>query len=466
MVPHRGCAAPLWSPCPFEFEPGIGTSVRHVFGDGPGCGCRHPFREAVWLFSSPRLGDAPADSFGALLRIGDYRRYLTAMLVSGLGDLMLLRVLGIVLVSVTGSSSAAGLVGFCLVLPALAGPVLGTVADRVAPRRLFVGLSLVMAVVVLLAPVATLTGQYWLLYIVALTAGLASALTTSAEAGVVPGLVPPVLLGRANALLSTVAEGSGIVAPALGTLLLYRWLGVLPVALVDSLSFLAVVLLIPSIRSTVMSTGRASGTDDGSWSVWARQSADGVRHLLRTAQLRPLLTGAYVAWAGIGFLETAIFATVLQGLSQPAAFVALLGIAQGVGAIPAGLAAGALMSRWGAPRLTAVGLLTVAAGTACFFTAVPAAVVAGAGAQSVGITWFFIGFGTALQQLTPPHLRGRVAGSAWAGLTVFQASGILLGAAVALVVDYRVLLAVITVAAVTGAIITSRTRRPVEPSAE
>jgi MFS family permease len=416
------------------------------------------------LFSSVRRGDAPADSFHALIRIGDYRRYVTAMLVSGLGDMMLLRVLGIVLVSQTGSSSAAGLIGFCLVVPALAGPVLGTAADRVAPRRLFVGLSLVMAVVVVvLTFIAMGTGEFWLLYLVVVAAGLASALTTSAEAGVVPGLVPPVLLGRANALLSTVAEGSRIIAPALGTLLLYRWLGVLPVAVIDAMSFFAVVLLIPTIRAKVMRTARVSGSDGESWTDWVRQSADGVRHLLRTAQLRPLLLGAYLAWAGIGFLETAIYATVLHGLHQPATFVALLGIAQGIGAIPAGLAAGVLTSRWGSPRLTAAGLLVVAIGTALFFTAVPAAVVAGAGVQAIGITWFFIGFGTALQQLTPPHLQGRAAGSAWAGLTVFQAGGILLGAGAGLVVDYRVLLAVIAVAALVGAIITARTRRPDAP---
>ena len=217
-----------------------------------------------------RAAVAAADTFRALLRIDDYRRYLVAVTVSGFGDRMLLLVLGVVLQARTGSSSAAGLVGLFLVLPSLTGPVLGTIADRTAPRRLFTAVSIGMSGVVMLTPVAVVTGRLWLLYGVAAAAGLAAALTESAEAGTVPGLVPPMLLGRANALLRTAGEGSRVAAPALGGLL-YQWLGVVPVAAVDVLSFAAVVVTVPRLRAAVMRARRTVDPADAGRAAWARQ---------------------------------------------------------------------------------------------------------------------------------------------------------------------------------------------------
>ncbi|KAB2384577.1 MFS transporter [Actinomadura montaniterrae] len=92
----------------------------------------------------------------------------------------------------------------------LAGPAIGTVADRVR-RRLLIGTSLAMAA---LLPVllAVRSGTWlWLLLSVMVVYGVSSVLMDAAEAALVATVVPAELRGDFNGLRMTVNEGAELI---------------------------------------------------------------------------------------------------------------------------------------------------------------------------------------------------------------------------------------------------------------
>jgi len=139
--------------------------------------------------------------------------------------------------------------------------------------------------------------------------------------------------------------------------------------------------------------------------------------------------------AVIGFLETAFFAVVTDGLHRPATFVGVLISVQGIGAVAGGLSAAPIMRRLSETRLTALGILTIAIGSAiCVVPAyvqgvapmvvvVVAAVVVGA-----GLPWMIVGADTLLQRRTPLSLQVRVNSAFGLLFGGFQTASIGLGA--------------------------------------
>jgi MFS family permease len=169
----------------------------------------------------------------------------------------------------------------------------------------------------------------------------------------------------------------------------------------------------------------------------------------------------------IGFVETAMFAVVDQGLDREPAFLGVLESFQGIGAIAGGLTAARAIRRFGEGRVAGFGLALFAVGVGLLIVANLPAAFAGFAVAGVGVAWAVIGFVTALQRLTPLHLQGRVSGTAGMAVGVPQTFSIALGAVLITVVDWRILLAIM--GAVTFAcgvyLLTRQAARPVEPAA-
>src|SRR5690242_1066876 len=92
--------------------------------------------------------------------------YLGGVLVSGFGDSAMLLVAGVWVKTLTGSSSLAAAVTFCIWAPALAGPVLGALADRVRRRPLLIRVNVVLAVLLPVLLVVHAERDVWLLFAV------------------------------------------------------------------------------------------------------------------------------------------------------------------------------------------------------------------------------------------------------------------------------------------------------------
>lgn len=359
--------------------------------------------------------------------------YLGGVLVSGFGDSAMLLVAGIWVKTLTGSSSLAAAVTFCVWAPALAGPVLGTLADRVRRRPLLIWTNAALAA---LLPVllAVRTGRdVWLLFAVFAVIGAASVLSDAAEAGIVTATVPAALRGDFNGLRMTVNEAMKLLAPLAGAGLFLRYGGG-AVAVLDAGTFVLAAAAFAALRVREEPPAPPAAG-------WREQTADGVRHLRRHPLLRPLVTAGAAAMLLSGLSSATIYELTDAGLHRPPAFVAVLYMVQGAGSIVAGVVAGAVMRRLPERVFAAVGLLLFTAGAAV--RAVPSlpVVLAGTLAIGVGLPWVIVGAFTAVQQHTAPELVGRVA--ATAGTVIFAPTALAaaLGAGLVALVDYRLQLA-------------------------
>lgn len=171
----------------------------------------------------------------------------------------------------------------------------------------------------------------------------------------------------------------------------------------------------------------------------------GIRHIMAERVLRRIVLTVGVALLVVGFTETLIFAVVAHGLHRPATFIGVLASVQGVGAIPGGLTAAWALRRLGDTRLVGVGLAGVAVGAAGLMAPNLIPIVAAAVLFGFSLPWTIVGFITAIQLRTPPHLQGRAYAAADAFTSTPQTISIALGAALSVVLDYRVLLTVVAV---------------------
>src|ERR1700754_1909429 len=106
----------------------------------------------------------------ASLSNSNYRRYLTGQSISLVGTWMQTIAQSWLVLQLTGSATALGLVVALQTLPTLVlGPYGGVIADRMDKRRLMIVLQAVMGAQALLLGVLTITGvvQLWHVYVLA-----------------------------------------------------------------------------------------------------------------------------------------------------------------------------------------------------------------------------------------------------------------------------------------------------------
>ncbi|MGI5341610.1 MFS transporter [Streptomyces sp. CA-181903] len=395
-----------------------------------------------------------------VLRERNARLYLTGVIISGFGDSAMLLAAGVWVKELTGSSSLAALVTFCSWAPALAGPFIGTLADRMRRRTLLITTNLVLAVV-MTAPLAVRSSQdIWLLFTVLTMVGTGTVLMDAAETALVASAVPGELRGDFNGLVRTAIESSKLLAPLIGAAL-FTVLGGPAVALLDALSFLLGAAAFSLIHVREPKPAHRPRRN------WTADAAAGVRFLRGHPMLRSLVLAAGCAMAASSLSNTATYALIDTGLHQPAAFAGVLNSVQGLGSIVSGLAAGALLRRVPARALSAIGIALFAIGALARLTTLVPVVLGGSLLIGLGLPWPLISALTTVQKKTPDELLGRVA--ATANTLVFAPTGLALLAGTAMVaaVDYRGQLVAAGALALSTALlltITARTPRRHDPA--
>jgi MFS family permease len=346
-------------------------------------------------------------------------------------------VLGIWAKELTGSSSAAGLVFFVLVLPSLISPLAGLVVDRMPRRPLLIAESLAMAAAVLLLLFVHDRGDLWLIYLVSAIYGLGGVVSYSARSAFMTVMLPRELLADANAVLQSVREGLRLIAPLVGAGL-FAALGGGAVAIMDAATFLVVAGALILVRTP------EARPEPEETHFFAELTA-GIVHVFRTLPLRQIILSAGVCLLVVGFSETLIFAVIDEGLHRSPTFLGVLEPAQGVGAIAGGLTASRALRRFGDVRLVGIGMGLFALGDFAFVSSSVALVALGFAVAGVGIAWLIVGFATSVQLRTPARLQGRVASAADVMVSTPQTISIALGATLVTVLDYRVLVVVMSV---------------------
>ncbi len=363
-----------------------------------------------------------------MLRDRTAGRCLTAVVVSGFGTSALWLASGVWVKDLTGSDGLAALCMLAMWLPTLAGPVLGTLADRHRRRPLLVTLSLCMAALLLTLCAVDAPSELWLLYAVLFVYGAAGTVHDAAESALVAGAVDRSLLGDFNGLRMTADEGMKLLAPLAGAGL-YTAYGGPGVAVLDAASFLAAALVYMSLR---VREERPEPAREGGRSA----TAEGVRHLWGDPALRPLVLAGGVTMLCAG-VSGALTYAVVEDLGHSPAYAGVLYAVQGAGSVTVGLLSGPGLRRLGARRFAGygIGLLAVAVAV----RAVPYDPVAWACAAAIGVGLpaALIAVLTEVQRCTPGPLLGRVTATANALVFTPNVIGLAAGAGLVELIGHR-----------------------------
>lgn len=356
-------------------------------GKVPGRAPRPPLKQAFRALQNP-----------------NYRLFWFGQVISMVGTWMQRIAQAWLVLRLTNSPLALGIVTACQTLPVLLLALFGgVVADRVPKRRLII---ITQAVMLIQASIlAALTAGGWInlieLYILAAILGTATALDNPTRQAFVKELVGPDDVPNAVALNSIVFNTARLVGPALGGLTIAA-LGVAGCFTLNAVSFLAVIgglLLMCPERFYEMPTPPQGKV--------LAQIGEGLRYAARTPDIAVvMILMAVIGTFGYNF--TVLLPLIAQYVlhSGPAGF----------GTLTSAMAIGSLIAAMGiaySGRVTQRTLLTGAAGfSLLLFILALANRWALAIPVLIALGFFSITFtataNSRLQIVAPSHLRGRI----------------------------------------------------------
>jgi MFS family permease len=198
-----------------------------------------------------------ADYFRVLRENRNFRRLWYGQVVSQLGDWLDSIALFTLMLNLTGSGQAVGLLFVAQYLPgALIGPFAGVLVDRVPRRLVLIASDLARAALVVLFLLVDGPEDLWLLFVAVVAKMSLSSFFEPARSAIIPSLCRPDELVSANAVSSAtwsimLALGAGLGGLVAGTL------GVRAAFLLDAASFLLSAALIATVRVPLVRPGAA-----------------------------------------------------------------------------------------------------------------------------------------------------------------------------------------------------------------
>lgn len=348
-----------------------------------------------------RLRLATTDTFRSLQE-RNFRLFFTGQLISQIGNWLTLVAQTLLVLELTDSGIALGLLAAAQFGPVLLlGAFAGLVADRSDKRRLLIIVqSFAMLQSFALGAIAFMDRPpIAAIYAMAVVGGLATAFDNPARRSFVVEMVPETHITNAVSLNSALMTGARVIGPALGGLLVvtvgFGWAFWL-----DGLSYVAVILGLRRIDPTKLRRAPVQKRGKG-------QIRAGLRYAWSVTELRvPLLMMALVGTLAFNF-QTVLPLFVTRDLGGSDLTFSLLMSAVSIGSLIGALAA----ARRKDLSVRTVGLTAVAFGGALGALAVapnlPLAFAAGSVMGLASVT--FMTTSTAIVQLrAEPIMRGRV----------------------------------------------------------
>jgi predicted MFS family arabinose efflux permease len=366
-------------------------------------------------------------SYVALLRRNpDFRRLWLGQVVSQLGDWFDTIAVMTIVLRLTGSGRAIGLIFVTRFLPSVViSPLSGVIADRFDRRRIMIVSDLVRAAVVLGFILVRRPEQVWMIYALTVLQLAFSAFFEPARSAAIPSVVPQHELVAANAISSVTWSAMLTLGAAAGGLVT-GWVGTDAAFVIDSLTYLASAALIAGLRlpkrppreRTRLTVAKALGVTD---------TLEGFRYVRRRPRLMAYLA-VKPAWGLGGGIMTllAVFGEKVFPVRGSAAIgIGVLYTARGIGT-----AFGPVLARraGGETRRAmqkSIGLAFLIGGVFYFAFGVStnfalALIVLAVAHAGGSILWVF---STALLQMSvEDEFRGRVFGAELAMMTLAMAA--------------------------------------------
>jgi MFS family permease len=362
----------------------------------------------------------------SLLANRDFRVMLSSQGISSLGDAVSFTALPLLVLALTGSGFAMGIVGALQTLPDLVvGMVAGAIADRSDRKRMMLLADLGRAALTALIPISVaLNGPT--MGIILLVAAPLSVLRSFFLAGYtssVPALVGRSQVARANSYFETVYSSGYIIGPAVAGVLAST-IGPGPTLAIDAVSFALSGLGLAFVKRDIVAPV------DRPRERLRTEIREGIDFILG----HPVLRTAILFW-GATSIVTAPLVTVLavritRVLAYAPSILGLLLTAFGAGTVAGALLTARLSTRrhvglvlLGGNFMTAATLLAVSM-AADVPVLLAVALVAGIGQSMVLVTYL-----TLRTALSPDHLLGRVGSTARTISLGLQPIGLLVGGA-------------------------------------
>lgn len=334
----------------------------------------------------------------------NYRYYWIGQIISAIGTWMQTIAQAWLVLQLTNSPLALGLVTTCQTLPVLFLVLFGGVfADRLPKRRLLLITQTTMLLQAALLAVLTAGGWMHLsyLYILAAILGIASALDNPTRSAFVKELVGPDDVANAVALNSLVMNAARLTGPAIAGVVI-AVVGVSGCFALNAASFVAAIAALLLMRSRhffdVPMAARGK---------MLAQISEGLRYTVRTPEVA-LVMILMAALGTFGYNFTIVLPLIAQYVLHAGSI--------GFGSLSSAVAVGSLIAALGLAYTGKATQRTLLIGAAGFSTllfclglshwwvmTIPVLIVLGMFSITYSTT-----ASSRLQMLTPPQLRGRV----------------------------------------------------------
>ncbi|MDX6259403.1 MAG: hypothetical protein QOH84_1091 [Kribbellaceae bacterium] len=284
-------------------------------------------------------------------KVRNFRLYATGAIISNVGTWMQRVAQDWLVLELTHSGTALGIVTGLQFLPALLiSPYAGLIADRFPKRRVLTITQIAMGAVALVLGTMTVTGvvEAWHVYALAFVFGIGTAFDAPTRQAFVVEMVGKDELSNAVGLNSASFNAARLIGPGLAGLLIH-WIGTGPVIIINGFSYAAVILSLHLMRTSELHTPKVASREKG-------MIRDGMRYLWRRPDLMMVLVAVFFAGTfGLNFqMTSALMAT--QAFHKGAGEYGILGSILAIGSL-----AGALLA---ARRVRTRGRLVIGAALA------------------------------------------------------------------------------------------------------
>ena len=354
---------------------------------------------------APIATDAPSPPLG---RNPDFRACVAAEGVSALGDSVSFTALPLLVLALTGSGIAMGIVGALQTLPDLVfGLVAGAIADRSDQKRMMILTDLGRAALTALIPLSVVLHGPTMAVILIVAAPLSTlrSLFLAAYTAAVPQIVGRARLAQANSYFEVVYSSGFIVGPALAGVLSAA-IGPGPTLAIDAASFAFASIGVAFVRRPLRAPG------DRPQSHLTTDIREGIDFIVR----HPILRASILFWSLTSVvsagLVTALTVRITRDLALPASVLGLVLAAFGAGTVVGALWATRFRRGRAWPQVLGGNLVRGAAVVVLALSASVELMGVMAFAAGVSSTLVVIAYITLRSAYAPDELLGRVGSTA------------------------------------------------------